>query len=136
MVAEGIDFNRPPVYFFVYGTLMSGLPNHFYLKSSRFESDAWTKELYGLYYYHIPYVNEHDRKVQIQGEVWEVYDAKTVLRMDHLEQHPDWYYRKKVEILGKNGRIYSCWMYFNNFDNPNYLLDHGNYRQIYEEEIA
>ena len=98
---------------FVYGTLMRGQINHELLAGAEFLGEGVTSKDFGFYagpdrgadadeLPQIPYAYEQpasgDAAVQVQGEVWAV-DAATLMALDQLEGHPDWYQRKSVRVL-------------------------------------
>lgn len=59
----------------------------------------------------IPYVTMNEAISRIQGEVYSV-DDNTLRKLDSLEQHPEWYYREKVDIaLDGQGTFVSAWLY-------------------------
>ena len=101
---------------FVYGTLRKNLGWHHLLKNSEFISNATTKEKYTMYANSIPYVKESEKLSQIKGEIYLV-DKETLKDLDSLENHPNWYFRKEIEVIeDKTQEIKSAWIYFN--ENP------------------
>lgn len=95
---------------FVYGTLRKKLKWHHLLKTGLFIGNAITKEKYTLYADNIPYLIETESSVQIIGEVYEIDDI-TLNVLDRLEGHPDWYYRKEVQVV-LDGKQITAWIYF------------------------
>jgi gamma-glutamylaminecyclotransferase len=86
---------------FVYGTLKKGMPNHRLIAddtaSKMVFDDALVKgRLYSLGQYPAIVPGEFGFT---KGEVWEVSD-ETLLTLDHLEGHPDFYVRQEVSLLG------------------------------------
>lgn len=95
---------------FVYGTLKKGRGNNSLLKSSEFIGEGKTVNKYALYTTGIPFVIASQKVSHISGELYSV-DDETLLNLDRLEGHPDWYHREitKVEV---DGKIYNAYMYF------------------------
>ncbi len=114
-------------YIFVYGSLRKGFWNHkHYLKNSKFIGKGKTKEKYAMYADIIPYVVENEKISHIVGEVYEV-DKKTLERIDYLEGHPNYYFRKKVPIVLETGKEIKAWMYF--YPEPyGVLVKSGDYK--------
>jgi gamma-glutamylaminecyclotransferase len=101
---------------FVYGTLKKNHGNHSLISSSRFIGKGHTRNKYALYEYGIPYVTQKQKESVIHGEVYSV-SKYALLALDLLEQHPDWYYRQKTDILlydVEEDKIkeVSAWLYF------------------------
>jgi len=109
---------------FVYGTLKRGYANHALLSSGHFIGKAKTHEKYGFYLGpdtydtkapHIPYLFTNlkpgDCPVQVQGEVWEV-GTPTLVQLDRLEGHPEWYRRIKAPIRLFSKEMVSAYTYF------------------------
>ena len=96
---------------FVYGTLKFGFGNYRLLWDSECIGRARTLKKYDMYQSGIPFVMENKEVTQIFGEVYLV-DENTMMNLDALEGHPDFYKRKKVDILMENGDVISCWLYF------------------------
>ncbi|XP_014245674.1 putative gamma-glutamylcyclotransferase CG2811 isoform X2 [Cimex lectularius] len=104
---------------FVYGTLKTGEPNHHWLTNaenglSRFLEKGRTKKKYPLVIgtmYNIPFlldtpgVGHH-----VEGEIYEV-DKKMLLTLDILEDHPNFYKRRKEPVMLLE-REELCWTYF------------------------
>lgn len=97
-------------FIFVYGTLRNKLTWHHLLKNSLFVGNAITREKYTLYADSIPYLIENEKSIQVIGEVYEV-DSNTFSKLDQLEGHPNWYYRKEAQVLVENKEI-TTWIYF------------------------
>ena len=97
---------------FVYGTLKKGYYNHYFLKDSKFIDEAITKEKYALYFLKYPYVIKNAKISQIYGEVYEV-DDTTLIDLDFLEGHPNFYRRELIPVilLNKNKTV-DAWIYF------------------------
>lgn len=91
---------------FVYGTLLAGEPNNFFLKgSTKLGEDSVTgflmKDL-GPFPACVPNDNENNT---IVGEVWEVSD-ETFKHLDRLEGYPDFYDRVLVDTFAGKAWIY------------------------------
>lgn len=118
---------------FVYGTLKRNFHNHRLLTDQKFLGNAKTWNNYIMQRNGIPYVYDADRAYcgetgntqkiirgrKIKGELYEV-NNEALSRIDQLEGHPSWYYRKLINItLESNNRsIPSCkaWLYFMRLD--------------------
>lgn len=96
---------------FVYGTLKSGFPNHFFVEECEFVGRAQTRELYSLYEGEYPLVYRHERLSHVKGEVY-IVDDFTLTRLDQLEEHPDYYRRELVEVELDSGFVMTAWLYF------------------------
>jgi len=100
---------------FVYGTLKSGFGNHCVLKKgSRFVCDAITDKPYLFLKHGLPFViNDSDdfKSVRVHGEVYEVTD-ETLEDLDILEGHPNFYERKPIWVINKEGKKFYAWIYF------------------------
>lgn len=82
---------------FVYGTLKRGRGNDYLLHGQEFLGEFLTKKQYDLFETGIPGLVEGE--YQVKGEVWSV-DKNTLMALDSLEGHPDWYTREEVELEG------------------------------------
>jgi|TARA_R100000081_G_C4798895_1_gene162799 gamma-glutamylcyclotransferase (GGCT)/AIG2-like uncharacterized protein YtfP len=114
---DGVWYSKGNVlrnnYVAVYGTLKKNCGNHHLLSDSTFISKGITKDKYPMVVRGIPYVIEDRGKgYYINVEVYQV-SNDTLSMLDRLERHPDWYERKEIEIHA-GGRVYTCWLYFNN----------------------
>lgn len=96
---------------FVYGTLKTNQPNHYYLNDSAngqssLVSKGKTSDRYPLVTgtrYNVPYLLKlpgigHE----VNGEVYRV-DELMLVKLDELERHPDYYLREKITINGDDG---------------------------------
>ncbi|ATB45924.1 gamma-glutamylcyclotransferase family protein [Corallococcus macrosporus] len=84
---------------FVYGTLLSGEPNHRLLRGARLIGPARTQPRFSLYDYG-PFPALASRgKHAIEGEVYEV-DALMLAALDRLEGHPRFYQRTSIALDG------------------------------------
>jgi len=89
---------EPRTKVFVYGTLLSGEPNHHrHLASARLLGEARTPPEFTLYhlgfYPGLVRVGHH----AVVGEVYEV-DEPTLAALDYLESHPRFYVRTAIRL--------------------------------------
>ena len=107
-----------PLHLFVYGTLLSGLENHFYITGSKFIGKAKTIDKYSLYHLDYPKATQKQNQIEIIGEVYLIEDIETLQRIDELEEHPTVYLRTSCKvILNESNEIINAQIYFNdNFD--------------------
>lgn len=122
---------------FVYGTLRKEGSNHSLLSSSTYIGSGQTEDLFTMYVSGIPYVNPNEKTSTIKGEVYEI-DRMTLLGLDMLEGHPEWYYRRLVYITTDKGLV-EAYLYFNTTTTRNKVVngDFMNQKIIsYEEENA
>lgn len=100
-----------PAKVFVYGTLKSGEPNHFWITdvsngSARLLSAGETVEKYPLVTatrFNIPFLlNLPGDGFRISGEIYEVDDEK-LKQLDILEDYPRFYDRITIEVATSNG---------------------------------
>ena len=85
---------------FVYGTLLSGEPNHYLLSDSEFICKANTApdfKLFDVNGYFPAMVSGGNTKVK--GEVYNI-NKRTLSKIDRLEGHPNFY--KRTEIILQN----------------------------------
>lgn len=84
---------------FVYGTLLSGQPNHRLLRGAQLVGVARTRAAFGLFDYGpFPALAAGGRH-SVVGEVYEV-DALTLAALDKLEGHPRFYRRTPIALDG------------------------------------
>lgn len=82
---------------FVYGTLLSGDPNHRLLRGARLVGQARTQPRFTLYDYG-PFPTLADGgQHTVEGEVYEV-DAPMLAALDRLEGHPHFYQRSPITL--------------------------------------
>lgn len=115
---------------FVYGTLLSGLHNHYLLKDSLFIGYFESKQKMSMFCSGIPYVFTRPAKYSIKGEIYEV-DDTVLARLDSLEGHPHWYKRSKKWFT--NGVLEKrAWIYImppeNHLSDNCVLLKNGDFR--------
>ncbi|MBZ4329704.1 gamma-glutamylcyclotransferase [Myxococcus sp. MISCRS1] len=88
---------------FVYGTLLSGEPNHRLLRGARLIGPARTRPRFTLHDYGPFPALASGGKHAIEGEVYEV-DALMLAALDRLEGHPRFYERTPIALDGA-GRV-------------------------------
>ena len=98
----------------VYGTLKKDNSNyHNYLRSSRFLGSGETQTKYPLIISGLPYLlSSEGVGHNVEVDVFKVNDT-TFADLDRLEGHPTWYQRREVPIKMQDGRVITCWIYFN-----------------------
>jgi len=66
-----------------------------------------------------PYlIEDADKYSQIKGELYLVRTQEDIDFIDLLEGVPKHYYRKKIKVISKRGKLVSAWAYFRSEDNP------------------
>lgn len=114
---------------FVYGTLKKGFSNHRLLAKSKLLGRAQTVGKYAMYSTGVPIVVKDESVSPIIGELYRI-DEITLVYLDSLEGHPDWYRREEVDILldtdGDRQMIEKAWIYFNR-DKRGSLVASGEY---------
>ncbi|MCP3163147.1 gamma-glutamylcyclotransferase family protein [Myxococcus qinghaiensis] len=88
---------------FVYGTLLSGEPNHGLLRGARLVGSARTLPRFTLYDYGPFPALASGGKHAVAGELYEV-DAVMLAALDRLEGHPCFYERTSIALDGA-GRV-------------------------------
>lgn len=114
---------------FVYGTLKKGFSNHRLLASSELLGVAQTVKKYAMYSTGVPIVVKGEEVSRIHGELYRV-DETTLVYLDSLEGHPDWYRREEVDVFVEDQeegmRTERAWIYFN-LDKRGTLVPSGKY---------
>lgn len=96
---------------FVYGTLKTNQPNHYWLGhqngASRLVANGKTQDKYPMVIatrYNIPYLVKLTKSIgnAINGEIYEV-DEQMLGKLDELEGHPNYYLRQQITINGVDG---------------------------------
>ncbi|WP_141620702.1 gamma-glutamylcyclotransferase [Myxococcus sp. AB036A] len=82
---------------FVYGTLLSGEPNHRLLRGARLIGPARTRPRFTLHDYGPFPALASGGKHAVEGEVYEV-DAPMLAALDRLEGHPRFYRRTPITL--------------------------------------
>ncbi|KAK4036250.1 putative gamma-glutamylcyclotransferase CG2811 [Daphnia magna] len=99
---------------FVYGTLKRNQPNHHYLSSAKFITEATCFEKFPLVIaskYNIPFaINKPGSGFRIKGELFTV-DEETLAKLDELENHPTLYVRQLQSFETTDGKIVEAWVY-------------------------
>ncbi|KAK3784533.1 hypothetical protein RRG08_020638 [Elysia crispata] len=120
-------------YVFVYGTLKTGQPNHYYLTEDFSTGKATllgTGETMHAFPLVVATVNNlpfllpvEGKGENVQGEIYEIDDQK-LYWLDDFESHPSWYKREIIEIrlmdgtlkvegqVMTKGDVCQCWVYF------------------------
>ena len=111
---------------FVYGTLLNGYHNHYWLETSKLLDFATTDEKYVMFEQGIPFVSKNMNVVHIKGELYEV-DDSVLGWLDHLEGHPHAYKREEVNIVCNfDKKKVKAWLYF--YPNPKgRVVESGDY---------
>jgi gamma-glutamylcyclotransferase (GGCT)/AIG2-like uncharacterized protein YtfP len=116
----------------VYGTLKKGYSNYNrFLTSSKHVGKGKTQDNYPLIISGLPYLLDmkgigHN----VEVDVFKVTDDK-VNELDALEGHPHWYCRKQIPIKMKDGRVLTCWIYFNLAEKYRGQEVHESYSQTF-----
>lgn len=96
---------------FVYGTLKKEFSNNYLLKDSTFIGEGRTKD--NIFYLRqlgsFPAMFKGG-KDYIFGEIYHV-NTDTLSVLDNLENHPDWYKREIIQVVGDKGQTLDCWCY-------------------------
>lgn len=96
---------------FVYGSLLSGLGNHYHLRGAKFIGPARTRPGYALYSCG-PYpamVRVPGFPGRVLGEVYEV-SPEQLAALDRLEGIPHHYQRVRLRLEGENTSRASCYV--------------------------
>jgi gamma-glutamylcyclotransferase (GGCT)/AIG2-like uncharacterized protein YtfP len=91
---------------FVYGTLMRDEINHRLLATARFVAEGHTEPCFELFDLgHFPAMSAGGQTV-VRGELYAV-DDQTLVRLDHLEGHPEFYQRTPIRLAdGQEAQTY------------------------------
>lgn len=119
----------------VYGTLKKGHCNfRNYLSHSNFLSSGVTVDQYPLMIEGLPYVGStkgvgHNVEVDVM-----VVNDDELFELDCLENHPNWYERKEVQIHTLDFGVVTAWLYFN--DTIDYVGKelHKSYDEEYKND--
>jgi gamma-glutamylaminecyclotransferase len=91
---------------FVYGSLLSGEPNHRILASARCVGETHTERRFALHDLGAYPAMVAGGAHAVVGEVYEV-DARTLASLDALEGHPRFYRRTTIELAdGSSAETY------------------------------
>ena len=116
---------------FVYGSLMSGEPNHRFLARARFVRVARTEPRFTLLDLGAYPALRAEGRTSVRGEIYEV-DAVTLAAVDRLEGHPSYFRRSPIEL--RNGEFVEA--YVLPFDGAKRYatVDCGNWRNRCESK--
>ena len=98
----------------VYGTLRRKFGNNSLLNDSLYIDEGKTEYKYPLLIRSsgLPFlINKPGVGHNVHVELY-IVDNPTLSRLDMLEGHPDWYKRKKTNIIMKDGEKVNAWIYF------------------------
>ena len=95
---------------FVYGTLRSGEANWRTLLSPDQGCSAKTEPRFTMRSHGRFPIVQHGGITAISGEVFLVDDA-TLILLDQLEGHPDWYERVEIDVTLDIGELQRAWIY-------------------------
>lgn len=113
----------------VYGTLKKDHSNyHRYLRSATYIGSGETIEKYPMVIQGIPYLlNRPGVGHHVDMDLFLVNEDE-LMDLDMLEGHPNWYERKRAEVMVDN-KVYMPYIYFND------TKDTGEYHKTYTEDI-
>jgi len=114
----------------VYGTLKYRGSNYYnYLVHSEYVGGGYTKDKYPLIIEGLPYLlSKKGKGHNVDVDVFLV-DKETLVEVDALESHPQWYKREIIPIELDSGETVDAWIYFNDQAD-----DKGEYHKSYEAE--
>jgi gamma-glutamylaminecyclotransferase len=115
-----LTLEKNDIRLFVYGTLKKGYSNHFFLENCKYLGKAISVDQNFQMYeweWDFPIVSQTNEGYFIKGEIYEVpYDQ--INAIDILEDHPNWYQRKKrYFILENSNEVISAWIYLQDYQN-------------------
>tara|TARA_R100000742_G_C4277412_1_gene99255 strand:+ start:1116 stop:2111 length:996 start_codon:yes stop_codon:yes gene_type:complete len=112
----------------VYGTLKEGNSNYFaHLRQQTYVASGETVDKYPMVIKGIPYlINRVGDGHNVDIDLFLV-DRDALMDIDMLEGHPNWYQRKRIEVMTDNGTVLMPYVYFNDSN------DDGEYHKTYEE---
>jgi gamma-glutamylcyclotransferase (GGCT)/AIG2-like uncharacterized protein YtfP len=100
-----------PHYVFVYGSLLSGLYNHYHLNEAKLLGEATSAtHSYSMWVGHtksFPFLIEGSEKAY--GELYEV-NEDTLRKLDVLESHPN-FYQRFSRVFECRGVYITAWVY-------------------------
>lgn len=98
---------------FVYGTLKRGGSNHHWLAQAVCLGESVTCERYALYQGADPWPHmaEDEACYPVEGELYAVTSAE-LARLDELEECPQLYERKQIDVQMATGNVTRAWAYF------------------------
>ena len=131
--SDGIMYSKANVLGFsfmaVYGTLKLKHSNYYsYLTQSEYVGSAETVDKYPLIVDGLPYLlSKKGVGHNVDVDVFLV-DKDTMIDVDMLEGHPNWYKRQKTPVRLFTGEIVEAWIYFNDT-----IKDSGVHHQSYAD---
>jgi len=116
----------------VYGTLKKGYSNYNrFLTTSKHLGKGKTEDKYPLIIKGLPYlVEKKGVGHNVEVDVFKVSDP-ILKQLDALEGHPRWYRRKQIPIKMRDGRVLTCWIYFNILEDEKGHQFHKSYEQTF-----
>ncbi len=108
-------------FLFVYGSMKRGCPNHRRVQNSEYIGTYHTIGYYTMYAdssNQFPYVVEDEKRYSIRGELYKITKQENFDAIDQLEGVPDFYRKKQVSVINKNGHRISAWIYLRSPSNP------------------
>lgn len=118
---------------FIYGTAMRGFGNDCYLENDILIGDARTVEPHTLTVDEadMPYLQKGGDKC-VHGELYRV-SKETLLEMDSLEGHPDWYVRRKLLVTTTGTNVIAADAYYYDSEHSEHKkIDSGRYQDVVE----
>jgi gamma-glutamylaminecyclotransferase len=112
----------------VYGTLKVKGSNYYsYLLNSTHVGSGYTKDCYPLIVEGLPYLlSKKGKGHNVDVDVFLV-NKNTMISLDILEGHPQWYKREKITISLNSNQEVKAWIYFNDT-----VQDTGKYHKSFE----
>lgn len=120
----------PVTLVFTYGTLLAGERNHRLLKTARFVGAASTLPRYELRNLGTFPALVRGGMRAVAGELYEV-DAPTLLALDRLESHPDFYRRARIRLA--NGTVADTYLLRRDQVAGRPIIESNNWRTRAEE---
>jgi gamma-glutamylaminecyclotransferase len=120
----------------VYGTLRKNNSNYYsYLLGQQHVGTGKTVDKYPLIINGLPYlIEEKGVGHNVVVDVFRVSDS-VLKNLDQLENHPNWYERKEVDVkMGKSKKTLKCWVYFNPKTSWKGQALHEEYIQTYKRK--
>lgn len=109
---------------------MKNLWNHYLLKTSLYIGKYKTVEKHILYIDgNIPYLSSLQQKYNIKGELYDV-SVEILKEIDLLEDEGDWYTRKKILLIGEDGKIIEAQAYYNDNIKNEKEIDTDDYNEL------
>lgn len=114
----------------VYGTLKKGFSNYWnYLRGATHIGSGETVEKYPMIIRGVPFLNDNPGVGHHVDIDLFLVDKHELDDIDMLEGHPNWYERKRAEVITDKGKIFLPYIYFNNTQGD------GVYHKSYGENI-